>query len=64
MCECNKGHWVRYEGLIKRWVDYVYDIHWACSNCGYQPYEGADYDRQNHLSNFCPNCGKKMEYYE
>lgn len=64
MCECNKGHWVKHENLVKCSLDYVHDIHWTCSNCGYEPYEGADCDRQNHLSNFCPNCGKKMEYYE
>lgn len=64
MCECDKGHWVRHEELIKRWGNYIYDAHWTCSNCGYQPYEGADYDRKNHLSNFYPECGKKMEYYE
>ena len=64
MCECDKGHWVRHEELVKRWGNYIYDAHWTCSNYGYQPYEGADYDRKNHLSNFCPECGKKMEYYE
>lgn len=64
MCECDKGHWVRHEELIKRWGNYIYDAHWTCFNYGYQPYEGADYDRKNHLSNFCPECGKKMEYYE
>ena len=77
MCECNKGHWVKHEKLVKCSIDYVHgiywtysncgyqpcdyapDIYWTCSVCGYQPYEGADYDRKNHLSNFCPNCGKK-----
>ena len=51
MCEYDKGHWVRHEELIKRWGNYIYDAHWTCSNYGYQPYEGADYDRKNHLSN-------------
>ena len=65
MCECTKkGHWVKHEKLVKKWGNYVHDIHWTCSVCGYRPYEGADYIRQNHLSNFCPECGAKMEYYE
>ena len=64
MCECNKGHWVKHEKLVKWWGDYTPDIYWTCSVCGYQPYEGADYDRKKHLSNFCPDCGEKMEYYE
>lgn len=46
MCECDKGHWVRHEELVKRWGNYIYDAHWTCSNYGYQPYEGADYDRK------------------
>ena len=43
MCECNKGHWVKHEKLVKKWGDYTPDIYWTCSVCGYQPYEGADY---------------------
>lgn len=64
MCECNKGHWVKNQKLVKAWCDYTYDIYWTCSVCGYRPYEGTDYDRKKHLSNFCPDCGAKMEYYE
>ena len=64
MSECNKGHWVKHENLVKCSLDYVHDIHWTCSNGGYEPYEGMDCDRKKHLSNFCPECGKKMEYYE
>ena len=64
MSECIKGHWIKHEKLVKWWGDYAPDIYWTCSVCGYQPYEGTDYDRKKHLSNFCPECGKKMEYYE
>ena len=61
MCECNKGHWVKYEKLVKKWGNYTVDIYWTCSNCGYQPYDGIDYDSKSHVSKFCPNCGKEME---
>lgn len=59
-----KAHWVKNQKLVKAWCDYIYDIYWTCSNCGYRPYEGTDCDRKKHLSNFCPECGKKMEYSE
>lgn len=60
MCERTKGYWIKHEKLVKKWDEYVEDIYWDCSVCGYVPYEGADYIRKNHLSNFCPNCGAKM----
>ena len=29
MCECNKGHWVKHEKLVKWWGDYAPDIYWT-----------------------------------
>lgn len=55
------GHWIKHEDLRQGYGEIIKDIYWTCSVCGYRPYEGADYIRQNHLSNFCPECGVKMK---
>lgn len=37
------------------WDGYVYDAPWQCSNCG--AFHDVD-------SNYCPNCGAKMDLEE
>ena len=49
--EPKTGHWKR------RIVDSGYNADWKCSECGYK--EMTDFP-----TNYCPNCGAKMERSE
>lgn len=50
-----RGTW---EGMADGYADgeLVYDT-WTCSECGYS----VDTDDPDDLTEFCPNCGAKME---
>lgn len=46
-----------------KWIDCNNSEHWKCSECGYRgPYSWDDqHGFEEWLSDYCPNCGARME---
>lgn len=62
MCECDKGHWVRHEELIKRWGNYIYMMHIGLVQIAAISHMKVLTTTEKIIclmSNFCPECGKK-----